>query len=242
MTTAKAMMINSASPYPFTGNNSDLTRTHQGWGRADVRRLYDLRERFFIVNETDVLGNLQSRAYQLQVDAGTAELRATMVYADPAGTPNSTRHRINDLTLRVVAPNGTVYWGNNGLRNGNVSTAAGIANVVDTVENVWVSAPAAGTWTIEVQANELVQDQHRETPELDADFALVVSGVTAVPPCAADFNGDGFRNPDDLADFVTCFYLELAQPGTCAGADFNGDGFENPDDIADFITLFFVGC
>jgi hypothetical protein len=63
-----------------------------------------------------------------------------------------------------------------------------------------------------------------------------------VPPCPADFNVDGFVNPDDLSDYVTCFFLDVQFPGTCAGSDFNGDGFRNPDDLSDFITTFFSPC
>ena len=59
-------------------------------------------------------------------------------------------------------------------------------------------------------------------------------------PCPADFNSDGFQNPDDLADFITCFFLEVQFPGSCPDSDFNDDGFSNPDDIADFITAFFT--
>jgi hypothetical protein len=66
--------------------------------------------------------------------------------------------------------------------------------------------------------------------------------VPLVPPCMADFNGDGFINPDDLADFITCFFLDIQFPGTCPAADFNADTFRNPDDLADFITVFFLGC
>ena len=33
--TAKALLINSAAQYPFTGPTHDLTRVHQGWGMAD---------------------------------------------------------------------------------------------------------------------------------------------------------------------------------------------------------------
>ena len=31
-------------------------------------------------------------------------------------------------------------------------------------------------WTVEVIASEINEDSHVETPEVDADFALVVSG------------------------------------------------------------------
>ena len=56
--------------------------------------------------------------------------------------------------------------------------------------------------------------------------------------CPADFNGDRVLDPDDLADYIGCYF------GTpqCSGADFNGDGVVDPDDLADFITAFFAGC
>jgi hypothetical protein len=60
--------------------------------------------------------------------------------------------------------------------------------------------------------------------------------------CPADFNDDGFVNPDDLADFITCFFLNVQFPGTCSAADFNQDQFVNPDDLSDFIVTFFNGC
>ena len=61
-------------------------------------------------------------------------------------------------------------------------------------------------------------------------------------PCLLDFNADGFINPDDLSDFITCFFLQIQFPGVCPQADFNADGFLNPDDLSDFITSFFLGC
>lgn len=182
MTTAKAMLINNASQYPFSGTNHDLTRVHQGWGRPDVQRMYDMRAKMFIIDETDLLGNLESIAYGLTVDPGEPELRATLVYADPPGVPSSSQHRINDLTLRVTSPSATVYWGNVGLLSGNYSTPGGSPNTIDTVENVFVLSPEAGTWTVEVLADEVNQDGHVETPALDADFALVVSGVVGSGP------------------------------------------------------------
>jgi hypothetical protein len=48
--------------------------------------------------------------------------------------------------------------------------------VLNTVENVFVQMPEAGVWTVEVRADEVVQDGHKETMEVDADYALVVTG------------------------------------------------------------------
>ncbi|MCB8932581.1 MAG: S8 family serine peptidase [Fimbriimonadaceae bacterium] len=176
--TAKAVMINTATQWTFSGASADLTRTHQGWGAADLKAAYDQRNDMFIVDETDVLTNLQSKTYRLYVASGTPEFKATMVYSDPPGTTSSTLHRINDLTLKVTAPNGTVYWGNNGLLANNYSTPGGVANTVDTVENVFVASPQAGVWTIEVSGDAIVQDARLETAGVvDADYALAVSGV-----------------------------------------------------------------
>lgn len=187
MTTAKAVMINSAVQWDMTIAGTDVTRARQGFGRADVKNLYDLRSRMKIVNETDVLTDLQSKSYSLTVpSASTVPLKITMAYADPMGNPAATRARINDLNLKVTAPDGTIYWGNNGLNSGMWSTAGGSANVVDTVENVFIQSPAAGVWTVEVIAASLVQDARLETPGVvDADFALVASGIAPAAPTAA---------------------------------------------------------
>ena len=47
---------------------------------------------------------------------------------------------------------------------------------------MFVQNPAGGLWVVEVIADEINQDSHVESPEMDADFALVVSGVT---PCSS---------------------------------------------------------
>ncbi len=182
--TARAFMINTATQWNFTGTTADLTRTHQGWGMPNVQSLYDLSTQTLWVNETDVLQQLQSTTYTLEVLDGTPALKATMVYKDPMGTTSSTLHRINDLDLQVTSPSGIVYWGNNGLREGLWSTEGGDPDPLDTVENVFVQNPEVGLWSVTVIAREINQDSHPETPEIDADYALVVSGIN-VPTARA---------------------------------------------------------
>ncbi len=184
--TAKALMINQANQYTFSGTGHDLTRVHQGWGTASVGNLYSQAQANgwglpILVNETDLLTVGQKKTYTLTTD-GTQPLKATLVWTDPAGSPSASKAQVNDLTLRVVAPNGTVYWGNNGLNAGNWSTSGGVANTVDTVENVFVQNPAAGTWTIEVSADTIGSDGHVETTASDVDYGLVVTAKTGTPP------------------------------------------------------------
>ncbi|MEM7678551.1 MAG: S8 family serine peptidase, partial [Myxococcota bacterium] len=179
MTTAKALLVHSAFQYPFSGTSDDKARVHQGWGMADVLNLYNIAQSNgwqlpVLIDESSLLTPGAVHTYSVTVN-GSSPLRATMVYADPAGNPSAAQHRVNDLSLRLVSPSGTVYWGNNGLSVGVWSTAGGSSNVLDTVENVFIQNPEAGTWTVEVYGDEIVQDGHLETPALDADYALVVT-------------------------------------------------------------------
>ncbi|MCG8460544.1 MAG: hypothetical protein MI919_30045, partial [Holophagales bacterium] len=178
--TVKALMIHSAFQYAFSGTTDDKTRVHQGWGMVDVQNLYDTAEANgwglpILIDESAIITPLQTHSYSLDSN-GSEPLKVTLVYADPPGSPAAAIDRINDLTLRVVSPSDTVYWGNNGLLTGNWSTSGGSPNTIDTVENVFIQNPQAGTWTIEVRADEVVQDGHVETSALDADYALVASG------------------------------------------------------------------
>ena len=184
MSTAKAVMINTAEQWDMTIPGTDITRVRQGFGRVDVANLYKLRGNLFIINEAHALTNLQTKSYQVAVvaDSLRAPLKITMVYTDPMGSPGATRTRINDLTLKVTAPDGTIYWGNNGIGvgGGMWSTPGGTGNILDTVENVFIQNPMIGTWTVEIIASEIVADARPETPGVnDADYALVVSGPLA---------------------------------------------------------------
>jgi hypothetical protein len=169
------MMVATAYRYPL----NQLNRARQGWGMADVASLYNSRNALFIVNESDVLLNGQTKVYNVAVDPATPELSVTMAYSDPQGNPAAAQARINDLSLKVTAPDGTFYWGNNGLGASSSSSSGGVANTIDTVENVILQNPTPGNWTIEVTATQLVQDgrprnarrdRRRLSPSLRAAF------------------------------------------------------------------------
>ncbi len=226
MTTAKAMLINTANQYDWiTGcsggsppPNCDITRNAQGWGVPNVKNVYDLRQKMVIINETQLLLELGAVVYNVKVNTGEPFLKATLVYADPPGTTSSTIHRINDLGLKVISPSGTVYWGNYGLVDG-YGLSAGLWSVADTnptsqekddhntVENVFVQNPAAGLWKIRVRVDELAEDGHVETPGDDADFALVVSGALPTGACYVP------ETECFITDRADC----LAQGGTYGG-------------------------
>jgi hypothetical protein len=230
--TAKAMMINTAVPYEI---DSDKWRVRQGWGIPNVENLYNNRDQFFIVDESDVLTPLQTASYDLAVPAGREDLRITMVYLDPKGPVPGTVDRINDLDLKVTSPSGVEYWGNNGLMDSIWSKPGGVANDRDNVENVFVQEPEAGVWTVEVIATEVNEDQHRATPALDIAFGLVVQGVDS-RSCYADCDASGSL---DFFDFLC--YQDLFAAGDPA-ADCDGSGQLDFFDFLCYQDEFAAGC
>ncbi|MCA8970303.1 MAG: S8 family serine peptidase [Planctomycetes bacterium] len=180
-TTLKALQIANAAQYSFTKTSTDNRREHCGWGFPDLKAMYDDRALHYVVDETDVLTQGTGMAYVINVPANRSQLKVSLSYADPAANPSATLTRINDLTLRLTAPNGTThYWGNQGLTDGNYSVAGGDRDQRDTVENVFVQNPTPGPWTVSVMAYLVAQDSHVETTAVDADFGLVAVGGTFV--------------------------------------------------------------
>jgi hypothetical protein len=176
--TSKALLINNAKQYPFTGTTHDLTRMHQGWGRPNAQIAQERALDSFIIDEQVVLTLGAPVVYDVDVAPGEGELKITLVYPDPPGITSASLHRINDVNLKVTSPLGDVYHGNVGLDVGTHSTPGGSPNSVDTVENVFVLDPDPGVWKVEIEAVEINQDAHTETAEDDVDFALVVTGGT----------------------------------------------------------------
>ncbi len=83
-------------------------------------------------------------------------------------------------------------------------------------------------------------DQGQYTVAITTDCGALISDGARLgaPPCLADFNADGAVDPDDLSDYITCFF----SIPSCPRADVSGDGATDPDDLSDFITRFFGGC
>lgn len=68
-----------------------------------------------------------------------------------------------------------------------------------------------------------------------SNIGTVTLEYSAPRICTIDFNVDGEVNPDDLGDYINCYF---SLP-TCEGADFNADGDLNPDDLGDYLNAFF---
>ncbi|MEO6596389.1 MAG: S8 family serine peptidase [Planctomycetota bacterium] len=213
-TTLKALQAASARQYAFTSTSTDNRREHQGWGFPNLRTMWDNRNKTYIVDETDVLVQGDGRGFDITVAPGEPELRVVLNYSDPFANPAAAKTLINNISVRVTSPGGTIYWGNNGLWDGNWSVPGGVEDDTNPIECVFVQSPQAGVWKVDIKATLIAVDSHVETPAVDADYALVVSGGTGqpgAPPAFASFQTFGQGCPGSVV--VSPFCAELNPTG-----------------------------
>ena len=223
-TTLKALMVASANQYAFTGASADNRREHQGWGFPSLRNLWDLRAKTMIIDEVDVIAQGDTTRYDVNVPAGEPALKVVLNWSEPAANPTSMFHLINNLSLRVTSPSGAqIYWGNNNLENGVWSTAGGSEDTINSIECVFVQNPTAGIWKVEVLGTSIVQDNHLETAAVDADYGLVICGVTTILPVELSRfaalrlgNGNGYLGWVTLAEVDTAGFNLYRAPSASA--------------------------
>jgi len=257
----KAMLINTADQWPFVGVSSDLGRFKQGWGRPSLTNIINYRK-VLLVDQSMPLQALDTQSWPIVVAAGEPFLRATMSYRDPPATPAAGIHRINNLNLKLTSPGGTVYWGNQGLTSGVWSTSGGTPDGLNTVENIFIQNPAAGTWQLEVSAAEVNLDGRPESAAMDADFALVVT-FGPDPNASASYDlswhtiDDGGTSAAVGDDFEVGSTTGQPDAGSMAGGGFtlaggfwpvfqgpacngdaNGDGLTNGADLSVLLATF----
>mmetsp|Transcript_506 Transcript_506/g.600 ORF Transcript_506/g.600 Transcript_506/m.600 type:complete len:701 (-) Transcript_506:35-2137(-) len=180
--TAKALMINTAFQYEFSGLAADYGRFKQGWGMVDLQTMFDVAidhdwKLPVLCDECNPIGQSQTHTYTTAVPQVTnpSYFQATLVYRDPAGSPSASKQLINNINLRVTSPSGVQYWGNNGLDVATESVSGGNADLVNNVENVIIAKADYGVWTVDVIGTEINQDTRPDTDIADVGYSLVVT-------------------------------------------------------------------
>ena len=225
----KAVLLNGTDVLQPTGwPNNNI-----GWGRAwlDGNLWFadtmaggndDRRMRLFERTNAAGLETGEAHEYTIaNVQAG-AELRATLTWFDPEAVPGAASTLVNDLDLEVVGPGGT-FLGNHFA--GGVSTTGGSADAINTVEQVRLTAPAAGSYTFRVKGTAVPGNGRPQTDR--QGYALAVSGGFGLPdqsafpaPTALAITGNdagGVAVGFSAAGGAQGFQLYRAN-GTCASA------------------------
>ncbi|MEO8217276.1 MAG: S8 family serine peptidase [Acidobacteriota bacterium] len=121
-------------------------------------------------SQADGLTAGQAYTTRLRVSGGVP-LRVVLVWTDPASQPrnatDSTSVLVNDLDLRLIAPDGTPHLGNDKSGTGN-------RDRLNNVEEVALANPAPGLYEVTVSAENLSGGARQ-------GFALVVTGAVSDP-------------------------------------------------------------
>ncbi|MGD1049193.1 MAG: S8 family serine peptidase, partial [Candidatus Krumholzibacteriaceae bacterium] len=151
-----------------------------GWGLLNTYAAYKLLNKDYLDDskgfiEQFTLSQGQTMDIGYRVPSGSPELRATICWDDPAGTPTSpslnprTRMLVNDLDLRALKGASTYYpWHLDVYNPSNAATQAD--NNVDNVEQVVLSTPAPGVYTIRISHKGTLSGGSQK-------FSLIVSGA-----------------------------------------------------------------
>ncbi len=199
--------------------SDDAPTNDQGWGRlhlddvlfftGDTRGLAA-----WDVPRTEGVGTGETWSQELWVEPGSDDLEIVLSWPDPPALVATPFYLVNDLDLKVTAPDGTVYWGNAWQARDRepltvTYTQPGVrpADEPDTVEMVRIASydVTGGAWTVEVVGQSVpgspyVDDAARQ------DFAVV-----AVGPVRGDAGQVAFDRPVYACSGMV--RIEVADPG-----------------------------
>ncbi|MCF6171543.1 MAG: S8 family serine peptidase [Bacteroidales bacterium] len=206
-----------------------------GWGLMNAKRsaLRIKENTHQVVIDERVLEGGDIYMRDINVPEGV-DLRVTICWTDPAGTPVAAQLNprdpmlVNDLDLSVEDASFTVYYPYK-LDYDNPSAAAtnNTKNYVDNVEMVFVPQAAGGTYTIKVTHDGALQGDEQA-------FSLIITGIDEydiVPECTS-----GLLTPQDgTTDILLNEWLswEAAEFASSYDVYFgtDGGGIETPTDV-----------
>lgn len=176
----KAAMINCAVDLDDFMGTTPAPNMEEGWGRLDLTVFVDSWLGFIFRDQHRLLTNAQVHEERVLVSNPDEALKITLTYTDPPGFPGAAVALVNDLDLEAVAPDGTVYRGNQFDRGESIPNAVQ-RDAVNNVEGVYVSRPRSGEWLVRVVARRIVEDARIDTATVDQDFALCISAMLPEP-------------------------------------------------------------
>ena len=164
-----------------------------------------------------VTGLLDS--YSLGVPSG-AELRVTLAWMDVTPSLGAAVQLVNNLDLEVVAPDGTTTYRGNVFTAGQ-STTGGSADNRNTVEQVRLLLPTAGTYTLRVRGLSIPGNGEAYTQKqgyaLVASYGGCTEGFSGAPanPVATDLGAGGIQVGFDAVTGATSYSIYRAD-GNCS--------------------------
>src|SRR5437016_6360344 len=154
-----------ANPSFGSFSTGPIPNMDEGWGRLHLGNVIASTGAHFYDDQTVSLSTGASHSYQIAVGIVDQPVKVSVAWTDVPGTPGAGTELVNDLDLTVTAPDGTMYLGNN-FADG-ASAPGGTPDSKNNLENVYISNPAVGVYTVTVTGVNV--------PSGPQDYALVVS-------------------------------------------------------------------
>lgn len=179
--TLKSLLIHNAEDIAAPGPDYQT-----GYGAVRIQRTIDFMRTDSFLEDTVDQGGVVTLI--VNVTAQDPQLRATLAWDDPPAVPLVLNALVNDLDLRVIAPDMTQHypWTLGGVADPNSPAQRTQADHVNNIEQVLVDTPQPGLWTIEIHGFNV--------PEGPQPFSICVT-----PNYAGDCNGNGVPDLDDVS-------------------------------------------
>ncbi len=163
-----------------------------GWGHVNALRAVTALEDHRYLAATVPAGD--TLVHPIQIPAGVKEARVMVYWHDPAASVLTTKALVNDLDIRLVAPDGTVHlpWVLNPSPNADALNAPASKGVdtLNNVEQVSIPDPAAGSYSLEVVGTEIPFGEHSYW----VVWEFLEPGLTLTHP----FGGESFGPADTV--------------------------------------------
>jgi len=215
----KAALVNGAVDMPPVANPSfgsfstgPIPNMDEGWGRLHLGNVLASTGAHFYDDQTVSLATGDTHSYQIAVGIVDQPVKVSVAWTDAPGTPGAATELVNDLDLTVTAPDGTMYLGNN-FADG-ASAPGGTPDSKNNLENVYISNPAVGVYTVTVTGVNV--------PSGPQDYALVVSYGGGPTPVGNVFWNQGTFMSSALAGLVL-MDSDLSGTSTVAVTSDTGD-------------------
>ncbi|NLI48481.1 MAG: PQQ-binding-like beta-propeller repeat protein [Acidobacteria bacterium] len=165
---------------PDWDTGRDLPNNAEGFGRVDLEHSLfpgsgwgdDASRKLAVYDVTPGLQTGQTHTYTFYLANANDPLIVTLVWTDPWAAAASGTRLINNMDLEVYAPGGTRYYPN------RKDWTGGTQDSINNVEQVYVSSPASGEWSITVRGTNVPGNGTSGTNT--QPYALVMSGVSCL--------------------------------------------------------------
>jgi subtilisin family serine protease len=126
--------------------------------------------------------------FKYTVKDESTPFKATLTWTDPAAEPGSAQTLVNDVNLIVETPGGSIYYGNHFL-------GKNAPDRINNVEQVVLSAPQAGEYTLRVSGATIRRNTVSGSIAPVQDYALVW-GQTSTGGLLKEANGNSLTLED----------------------------------------------